>query len=313
MRGFESAVMKEEVILAEGAVIERLRRRDGLLNEYILAASLVLDDGGRSILRGIYRSYIDVASEVGLPIMILAPTWRAGPDMCGKAGLDINVVNTACVEFMRETASDYPALEGRIFVGGLVGSRGDAYRPDEALPRNEARRYHTRQIESLRDSGVDFVMASTLPSIEEAAGIAMAASDAGALLAMSYVVKSDGRILDGTFLGDVVECIDGLGCDPPLFHMANCIHPANFARALGRDENAPLVASGRLIGLQANASLLGPDELDGRAEIDADDPVRWAGAMAALRDEYGIKVLGGCCGTDEGHIRRLAQFLVDHK
>ena len=312
MRAFETAVMNEDVILTEGSVIERLHRRGTRLDEHLLAASLVLEEAGRSILREIYRSYIDVAAETGLPIMILAPTWKAGAGPCGKAGLDMEKLNSACVGFVREIASEYPPLEGRIFIGGLVGSRGDAYRPDEALPRGEARRYHAPQIEVLRDSGVDFVMASTLPSVEEASGIAMAAGDADAPFVMSYVPRSDGRVLDGTFLGEAVERIDGLGCDPPLFHMANCIHPANFARAMGRDENAPLVSSGRLIGLQANASMLDPDELDGREELDADDPVRWAGAMAALRAEFGIKVLGGCCGTDEPYIRRLAQFLADY-
>lgn len=312
MRAFETAVMNEDVILTEGSVIERLHRRGTRLDEHLLAASLVLEEAGRSILREIYRSYIDVAAETGLPIMILAPTWKAGAGPCGKAGLDMEKLNSACVGFVREIASEYPPLEGRIFIGGLVGSRGDAYRPDEALPRGEARRYHAPQIEVLRDSGVDFVMASTLPSVEEASGIAMAAGDADAPFVMSYVPRSDGRVLDGTFLGEAVERIDGLGCDPPLFHMANCIHPANFARAMGRDENAPLVSSGRLIGLQANASMLDPDELDGREELDADDPVRWAGAMAALRAEFGIKVLGGCCGTDEPYIRRLAQFLAEH-
>ena len=312
MRAFETAVMNEDVILTEGSVIERLHRRGTRLDEHLLAASLVLEEAGRSILREIYRSYIDVAAETGLPIMILAPTWKAGAGPCGKAGLDMEMLNSACVGFVREIASEYPPLEGRIFIGGLVGSRGDAYRPDEALPRGEARRYHAPQIEVLRDSGVDFVMASTLPSVEEASGIAMAAGDADAPFVMSYVPRSDGRVLDGTFLGEAVERIDGLGCDPPLFHMANCIHPANFARAMGRDENAPLVSSGRLIGLQANASMLDPDELDGREELDADDPVRWAGAMAALRAEFGIKVLGGCCGTDEPYIRRLAQFLAEY-
>ncbi|HER43533.1 MAG TPA: homocysteine S-methyltransferase family protein, partial [Candidatus Eisenbacteria bacterium] len=165
------------------------------------------------------------------------------------------------------------------------------------------------QIRALLGAGVDFVMASTLPSVEEAAGIAMAAAGEGAPLVMSYVARRDGRVLDGTLLFEAVERIDGIGCAPPLFHMANCVHPANFARALGRDGNAPLAGSGRLIGLQANASALDPDELDGRCELDADDPVRWAGSMAALRRGFGIRVLGGCCGTDERYIRHLARFL----
>lgn len=309
MRDLGAAVMEEKAVLAEGAVIERLRRGGILPDGDLLVAPLVLEEEGRKALRVIYRSYLDIAAEYGLPIMILAPTWKAGADLCGKAGIDLGLVNRSCVEFMGDIAAEYPEMAEKIFIGGLVGSRGDSYRPEEALPRIEARRYHAPQVEALRDAGAAFIMASTLPSVEEAAGIAMAASDAGVPLVMSYVPRRDGKVLDGTFLGDAVGQIDGLSCNPPIFHMCNCIHPANFARALGRDANAPLLDSGRLIGLQANASLLDPDELEGRAELDADDPVRWAGAMDSLRTEYGISLLGGCCGTNEAHISRLAQFL----
>lgn len=309
MRDLKTAVMEEKAVLAEGAVIERLRRGGSLLDEHLLVAPLVLEEDGREALRSIYRSYLDIAAGYGLPIMILAPTWKAGAYGCGKAGLDLGLVNRSCVEFMSETAAEYPEMAEKIFIGGLVGSRGDSYRPDEALPRGEARRYHAPQIEALRDAGAAFIMASTLPSVEEAAGITMAASDAGVPLVMSFVSRRDGKVLDGTFLGDAVGQIDNSGCNPPIFHMCNCIHPANFARALGRDANAPLVDSGRLIGLQANASLLDPDELESRPELDTDDPVRWAGAMDSLRTEYGINLLGGCCGTNEAHISRLAQFL----
>ena len=200
MRGLGQAVMEEKAVLAEGAVIERLRRSGSLLDEHILAAPLVLEEKGREALRTIYRSYLDVAEQSGLPIVVLAPTWKAGAEGCGRAGFDLDLVNRSCVEFIKETASEYPGMADRIFVGGLIGSRGDAYRPDEALPRNEARRYHAPQVEALLEGGASFILASTLPSVEEAAGIAMAASDAGAGLVMSYVIRDEGRVLDGTFL-----------------------------------------------------------------------------------------------------------------
>jgi homocysteine S-methyltransferase len=313
MRRFGAALLDEDVILAEGSVIELLRRRGALPGGRTLASSLALDEEGRRVLAGIFRSYIDVAEKAGLPIVVLAPTWKAGSWECGKDGLDMRRVNRACVDLMKELVSGYPGMEGRIFIGGLVGSRGDAYRPGEGLPRNESERYHAPQIGVLMESGVEFVLASTIPSIGEAEGIAAAAAGAKAPLVVSYVARNDGKVLDGTFLGEAVERVDGMTGDPPLFQMANCIHPANLARALGRDENAPLVQSGRLIGIQANASMLDPDELDGREELDADDPVRWAGAMAALRAEFGIKVLGGCCGTDDRYIGRLASFLTDNQ
>jgi len=313
MSDFRSTMMEEGAILAEGAVIERLRRAGAPISRHVLASSLVLEEEGREALREIYRSYIDVSAEYFLPIAVLAPTWKAGAGQSERAGLDMKSLNTRCVRFMRDVAAEYPRREGRIFIGGLVGSRGDAYRPEEGLPRETARRYHAPQIEALADAGVDFILASTLPSVEEAAGISLAASDSGSTLVTSYVARNDGRVLDGTALSEAVETIDGIGGEPPLFHMVNCVHPVNFVMALGRDFNAPLAESGRMAGLQANASRLDPEDLEGRGELDAEDPVRWAGAMALLNGNHGIRLLGGCCGTDESHIRSLARVLTDNR
>ena len=160
MSDLRSVMMKESAVLAEGAVIERLRRGGSVLSEHVLASSLVLEEKGREALRAIYKAYIDVSAELFLPIVILAPTWKAGTGQCERAGLDMKSLNATCVRFIREVAAEYPKREGRIFVGGLVGSRGDAYRPEEGLPRETSRRYHAPQIEALTGAGVDFILAS---------------------------------------------------------------------------------------------------------------------------------------------------------
>jgi homocysteine S-methyltransferase len=45
------------------------------------------------------------------------------------------------------------------------------------------------------------------------------------------------------------------------------------------------------------------------AELDSEDPAEFARGMAALRGR-GVRVLGGCCGTDERHIAALAAALT---
>ena len=69
MRGLGQAVMEERTILAEGAVIERLRRSGSLLDEHILAAPLVLEEKGREALRTICRSYLDSSVTVR-PVLV---------------------------------------------------------------------------------------------------------------------------------------------------------------------------------------------------------------------------------------------------
>ncbi len=57
------------------------------------------------------------------------------------------------------------------------------------------------------------------------------------------------------------------------------------------------------MGIQANASPLSPEELDGAQEL--------AEQMVALEDIQPFKIFGGCCGTDETHMEALAQRLKE--
>ena len=70
------------------------------------------------------------------------------------------------------------------------------------------------------------------------------------------------------------------------------------------------LAGVRLLGFKANASRKPPDELAGLDRLDAEAPERLAAEIVALRDEFGMKVLGGCCGTDDRHIGALAGRLM---
>ncbi|HBZ55601.1 MAG TPA: homocysteine methyltransferase, partial [Syntrophobacteraceae bacterium] len=72
--------------------------------------------------------------------------------------------------------------------------------------------------------------------------------------------------------------------------------------------SSPLVRS-RVVGLLANTAALNPEELDGSAALVEEDPEIFGDSVAALHHELGMKILGGCCGTDERHIGCLAKQL----
>ena len=63
----------------------------------------------------------------------------------------------------------------------------------------------------------------------------------------------------------------------------------------------------RLIGYQANASALDHADLDGAEDLHMEKVSDWGDVMLALNREYGVKVLGGCCGTNEEHLRYISQ------
>lgn len=53
-----------------------------------------------------------------------------------------------------------------------------------------------------------------------------------------------------------------------------------------------------------------PEELDRLDHLDAEAAETFADAMRGLRRDYGLRVLGGCCGTNDRHIRAVARRLV---
>jgi len=65
-----------------------------------------------------------------------------------------------------------------------------------------------------------------------------------------------------------------------------------------------------VIGFLANTAALSPEELDNSTDLVEEDPELFGESLAALRTDLGMKVLGGCCGTDERHILALARRLA---
>ncbi len=128
---------------------------------------------------------------------------------------------------------------------------------------------------------------------------------------VSFVLELDGRVIDGTPLHEAIERIDGAASPRPLFYSISCVHPSIAAHAL-RDEAAysDLVAR-RLFEFKANASALSPEQLVRLDHPEGDDPDLFATEMWSLHQDFGLRVLGGYCGTDDRHMRALAAQMGD--
>ncbi|MBW2409401.1 MAG: homocysteine S-methyltransferase family protein [Deltaproteobacteria bacterium] len=304
---FEDAVANAAVILTEGAVIERLRRDPAVeLDPYIANAGLIYDQAGKQAMTRIYRQYIDIASRYRLPMIVSAPTWRASSERINKSaysGRETMVKD--CADFINRIRQDVSQSADCIYIAGLIACRGDSYEPREALTADKAEAYHRLQAQELAHAGVDFILAATLPAVSEALGIAAALSQCAIPYSLSFVIRSDGRVLDGTPLQAAIEKIDAAVNPGPLFYQINCVHPAIFRKAIEQSEPG----FDRLLGLQANTSEKSPEELDGLGYLDTSEPEEFAESMLALHTHFGLKIIGGCCGTDHRHIEEIAKRL----
>lgn len=307
---FISAIDFYPHIITEGSVIERLKREYKYpLDDVLSNTIMIYEKDGKSLLEKIYREYLNIAKSSDLPIMLLTPTWRANKERTSKANVDMKLINIDAFAFVDNIRKSYGSFSEKIYIGGLTGCKGDAYRPEEALNENDAYAFHKDQMQILADAGVDFLFASTLPALSEAIGIAKAMSETKKDYVISFVIRDNGKLLDGTFLTDAIRIIDDSVSTPPLFYLTNCIHPDVLHKSFLnlKDEND--ILRKRLFGIQANSSNKSPEELDTLEELDADTPANWARGMVDLNKKYNLKILGGCCGTDARFISSIVDLL----
>jgi len=302
---------KSHCILGEGAVIERLRRNsDFELDPHIVNSAFIYDEHKRAALAKIYQEYMDIGRDYDLPLLLSTPTWRASRLRIKDAGYeakDVNADNFRFLDALRKNCGEYGK---KIIISGLMSCKGDAYAPGDALSTDEAREFHQWQADKLADSGVDFTLAATLPALDEAKGLALALAGAGKPYVISFIARPEGTMLDGTPLKKAIAAIDDAVSPKPLAYMLNCTHASFTKAALMHETNSSSMVRTRVIGLFANTAALSPEDLNNSSDLVEEDPETFGRQVAELNSSPGLKMLGGCCGTDERHIKALASRLA---
>jgi S-methylmethionine-dependent homocysteine/selenocysteine methylase len=278
----------------------------------LFAAFELLDSrSGVDVLRRYFSTYAEVAHRCGVGIVLETPTWRASRDWGAKLGHDADALaemNRLGVKLVSDTRDLWESPDTPVVISGNVGPRGDGYRADARMTIAEAAEYHGDQILTFARTSADMVAALTMNYIEEAAGIALAAHDAGMPLALSFTLETDGRLPSGETLAEAIERVDACSDHYPTYYMINCSHPTHFMGVLPELG----AAADRVHGLRANASRRSHAELDASTELDAGDPQELAEEYRAIRELLPqLRVVGGCCGTDHRHVEAIARALQD--
>ncbi|MCP3669239.1 MAG: homocysteine S-methyltransferase family protein [Gammaproteobacteria bacterium] len=291
-------------ILMEAAIVERLRRSgDFKLHPELVHAPLIYDEYGKQALLELYQEYADIASSAEAPILLCTPTWRANFSRVKTSELPMSI-NVDAVNFLLNFRASQNSGMSQIKIGGLIGCKNDCYQPGEGLLVSESRSFHSWQIKQLARGGVDFLIAETLPNVDEAHGIAKEMEATGLPYIISFVISRDGLVLDGTTLPEAIGFIDSNTTINPIGYMVNCAFPSFIS-----PESQPKELFNRLIGCLANASSLDHCDLDQADQLEVDSVSKWGCLMIELNQKYGMRILGGCCGTDGDHLR----YLITHK
>ena len=304
---FEQFIETASFALSEGSIYERLRRNPAVeFDPYLFNATLIYSAEYAVILEQVHREYLDVGQRYHLPMFALTDTWRANQERIRQSKFHQHKVNQDNARFIAKLRDSYGPSAFPIFIGGQIGPRGDAYTPEEALSPSEAERFHAPQLEALAEAHVDFLYAATLPALSEAQGIAAAMARQGLPYILSFVIRRDGALLDGTPLAQAIETIDDTTPQSPAGYAVNCVHPIVFSAGLAALEKYRPTLTRRILSYQANTSAKDPKELDGLGELETEKPEILAALMLRAQQQFHTLFLGGCCGTDTSHIECLA-------
>lgn len=302
-----ACICEDRLILMEGAMGIRLRDEFGLLlREPLVMADLVYQTKGRAALHSLWSQYGAIARKYSLPFLATTPTRRANRERVKQAGYTESIFDEN-ISVLKQVRAE---LSIEMYIGGLLGCRGNAYAVDEVLPVEQSYEFHSWQAEQLARAGADFLMAGIMPALSEAVGIAQAMEETGLPYLMSLMIRPNGCLLDGTSIHEAITEIDNQTKRQPAGYMVNCVHPSILFRALSAPVNQTSKVRERFIGIQANASALSPEELDGAQQIHTSAPEELAQDMLHLHRQMGLRLFGGCCGTDERHLEMIAKTLT---
>jgi homocysteine S-methyltransferase len=302
----------DRTFLTDGGLETSLIFHDGMELPAFASFPLLSTEEGRARLVAYYEEYLTTAQAHGMGFVIEGPTWRANRDWGRQLGLGdddllkaIDASNDLMIGLRDRWQSSMPVV-----VSACIGPRGDGYAPNSLMTASEAEAYHAFEVRQMAAGAIDVVSAFTLTYVDEAVGIAAASARVGIPVVISFTVETDGRLPDGTSLGDAIDATDAATGGYPAYYMVNCAHPSHLVPGL----EVGASWTGRIQGLRANASTLSHAELDESETLDDGDPVDLGRRYVDLHEALpALTVLGGCCGTDHRHVEAIAEAWTDHR
>ena len=272
--------MENKLIFLDGAMGTMLQRHGLKLGAIPELLSITDPD----LLTGIHRQYIDAGTEI-----VYANTFGANRRKLQKTPYTVAQVVAAAI------AAAKKACEGTSARVALdIGPLGELLEPMGTLPFETAVDMFAEIVEAGVNAGADLICIETMTDLYEAKAALLAAKEHSALpvwVTMSF--DATGRTFTGCTIPSMARTLEGLGADAIGL---NCSQGPKqllplFAE-LCRHTTLPVIA-------KPNAGL--PDPVDGHYDL---PPEEFASTMAEVVGT-GVRIVGGCCGTDPAYIRAL--------
>ncbi|WP_255952827.1 methionine synthase [Streptomyces odontomachi] len=300
IRALRSA-LASRVVVADGAMGTMLQAQNPTLEDFqdLEGCNEILNVTRPDVVGSVHREYL--AADVDC---VGTNTFGANLSALGEYDIADRIVelSEAGARIAREVADESTAATGR--QRWVLGSMG----PGTKLPTlghaayPELRDAYQRNAEGLLAGGADALLVETSQDLLQtkaalvAAHRARRATGSDAPLICSVTVETTGTMLLGSEIGAALTALEPLGID--LVGLNCATGPAEMSehlRYLSQHARIPLTcmpnAGLPVLGKDGAHYPLTPGEL--------------ADAHETFVREYGLSLVGGCCGTTPEHLRQL--------
>ena len=296
---------------AMGTMIQRYQLREEVFRGYRFAKHPQTLTGCNDLLsmtcpvvvRDIHRRYLEAGAD-----LIETNTFNAQRISLADYGLEDHVrdINLAACELAREAAEDFTSEEKPRYVLGSIGPTSKTTSmstgKEPALDKDTLKAAYREQIDALIDGGVDALLIETIFDVEnarqaiEAAQEAMQRKGKELPIMLSFSVSTpDGHNMLGQ---NIFDFLDSLSCD--LFSVGiNCYADVSEMIPLLQQLGARYPYR---ISAYPNAGMP-----DGKGQYNK-TPEQHQQDLWPLLDGHVVDILGGCCGTTDQFIAKIAEL-----
>jgi 5-methyltetrahydrofolate--homocysteine methyltransferase len=220
-------------------------------------------------------------------------------------------VNFRAAILARRAADRYSTPDHPRFVAGSIGPTGMLpSSTDPALGNitpDALERIFLEQAKALVEGGVDAIIIETQQDMLELRAAVLAVETLRReslrdvfVIAQPTLIDANGRMLLGTDVASALVTLERLPVDAIGL---NCSTGPAEMRATVR---TLAERSSRYVSVLPNAGM--PENVDGHAVYKL-SPDGLADALAEFVTEYGVELVGGCCGTTPAHMRKVVERL----
>lgn len=247
-------------------------------------------------IRALYQGPVDAGSDLFLTNSFGGTAARL---KLHSAQDRVFELNKAAAEIGREIAD---AARRPIIVAGSMGPTGEIMAPMGALTHELAVEMFHEQAEGLKAGGADVLWVETISATEEYKAAAEAAKLADMPWCGTMSFDTAGRTMMGVTSADMAGLVDRLDHKPVAFG-ANCgVGASDLLRTVRGFKAA---GTTRPVIAKANAGI--PKYVDGSILYDGTPELM--AKYAVLARDSGATIIGGCCGAQGDHLRKMREAL----